>query len=136
MFLKTNNQSIAARLEVPETHFLLERVRPDLLLMRVVCKSLVLWDSVVVRGERRERRSESEGAKGAEGEKGAKGAKGAKIFMISISGIFAHFLSKPKHSILRNCVSTLWKRVRARTKTALQKFLCHYVGKTVSLRDF
>jgi hypothetical protein len=48
MFLRTNNTSIAARLEVPETHFLLERVRPDLLLMRVVCKSLVLWDSISV----------------------------------------------------------------------------------------
>lgn len=49
MYLKTNNETIAAKLQVPETHFLLERVRPDQLLMRVVCRSLVLWDSVEVR---------------------------------------------------------------------------------------
>eukprot|EP00026_Physarum_polycephalum_P000617 Phypoly_transcript_00618.p1 GENE.Phypoly_transcript_00618~~Phypoly_transcript_00618.p1 ORF type:complete len:1448 (+),score=229.82 Phypoly_transcript_00618:543-4346(+) len=51
MFLKTNNQSIASRLEMPETHYLLKRVRPDLLMMRVVCKSLVLWDSVAATEE-------------------------------------------------------------------------------------
>ena len=58
MYLKTNNQSVAARLNVPETHFMLERVRPDLLLMRVVCKSLVLWDSVSVCKRTRRKREE------------------------------------------------------------------------------
>lgn len=46
IFLKSNNQSVAARLALPETHFLLDYVRPDLLLLRVIARSLVLWDDV------------------------------------------------------------------------------------------
>lgn len=37
---------MAARLALPDTHFLLDYVRPDLLLLRVVARSLVMWDSV------------------------------------------------------------------------------------------
>ena len=46
IFLKSNNQSVAARLALPETHFLLDYVRPDLLLLRVIARNLVLWDDV------------------------------------------------------------------------------------------
>lgn len=34
MFLKTDNESVAQRLAVPETHFLLDYVRPDYILLR------------------------------------------------------------------------------------------------------
>ena len=37
---------MAARLALPDTHPLLDYVRPDLLLLRVVSRSLILWDSV------------------------------------------------------------------------------------------
>eukprot|EP00941_MAST-03F_sp_MAST-3F-sp1_P006129 g6129.t1 len=46
MFLKSNDESVAQRLAVPDTLFLLDYVRPDLLLLRVLCRSLVLWDSI------------------------------------------------------------------------------------------
>ena len=45
MFMKSNNAAVAGRLEVPTTHFLLDYVRPDFLLLRVMCRGLVLWDS-------------------------------------------------------------------------------------------
>ena len=46
MYLKSNNEDVVKQLAVPETLFLLDYVRPDLLLLRVLCRSLVLWDSV------------------------------------------------------------------------------------------
>lgn len=46
MFLKSNNASVASRLSVPDTMFLLDFVRPDMLLLRVLAKNLVLWDSI------------------------------------------------------------------------------------------
>jgi anaphase-promoting complex subunit 1 len=44
MFLKTNCKIVAARLAIPDTHFALEYVRPDFILLRVVARSLILWD--------------------------------------------------------------------------------------------
>jgi anaphase-promoting complex subunit 1 len=46
MFLKTNNETVAARLKIPDTHFDLEYVRPDFILLRVLARSLIMWDSV------------------------------------------------------------------------------------------
>jgi hypothetical protein len=46
-------QVVAARLSVPQTLFLLDYVRPDLLMLRVVARSLVLWTSELVVGCRR-----------------------------------------------------------------------------------
>jgi len=45
-FIKSNNESVATRLAIPDTHFLLDYVRPDLLMLRVIARSLVLWDAV------------------------------------------------------------------------------------------
>jgi len=45
-YLKSGNKTIAASLALPETHFLLEYARPDTLMLRVVARSLVLWDEV------------------------------------------------------------------------------------------
>ncbi|KAF9936669.1 Anaphase-promoting complex subunit 1 [Mortierella alpina] len=47
MYLKTNNRSIAVKLSVPETQFLLDYVNPYLLMLRVICRAIVLWDSIV-----------------------------------------------------------------------------------------
>jgi anaphase-promoting complex subunit 1 len=37
---------VASRLRVPQTLFLLDEVRPDLLMLRVVARSLVMWSDV------------------------------------------------------------------------------------------
>ena len=46
MYLKTNNVAVAARLAVPHTLFLLDYVRPDLLMVRQLCLGLVMWDAI------------------------------------------------------------------------------------------
>jgi anaphase-promoting complex subunit 1 len=46
LFLRTNDATAAARLVIPDTHFGLDFVRPDLLLLRVLARALILWDSV------------------------------------------------------------------------------------------
>lgn len=46
MFMKSNNGAVASRLSIPDTHFLLDYVRPDFVLLRVVSRSLIMWDSV------------------------------------------------------------------------------------------
>ncbi|CAI5466799.1 unnamed protein product [Closterium sp. Yama58-4] len=44
MYLQSNNEAVAARLAPPATHFALEFVRPDFILLRVLARSLILWD--------------------------------------------------------------------------------------------
>lgn len=44
--LKTNNNDIAKKLSIPETDQLLDYIRPDLLVLRVLAKNLILWDSI------------------------------------------------------------------------------------------
>lgn len=46
IYMKSNNVSIASALSLPATHFLLEFVRADLLGLRVIARSLILWDEV------------------------------------------------------------------------------------------
>lgn len=41
-----SNKSVASRLALPDTHFLLDHVRPDFLFLRVVARSLILWEDV------------------------------------------------------------------------------------------
>jgi len=45
-FLQTNSRAAAARLQLPDTSFLIDTVRPDLMLLRVVARALILWDFV------------------------------------------------------------------------------------------
>ena len=45
-YIQTNSIAAAARLELPETHILLNGVRPDLQLLRTVARSIILWDAV------------------------------------------------------------------------------------------
>jgi anaphase-promoting complex subunit 1 len=46
MYLKTNNKPIASRLSIPTTKFLLDYMRPDLLLVRTLSRNLILWDHI------------------------------------------------------------------------------------------
>jgi hypothetical protein len=46
MYLRSNNCDIAARVAIPDTHFLLDYVRPDLLMLREIARNLILWDSI------------------------------------------------------------------------------------------
>jgi len=46
IYLRTGNKAIASQLALPSTHFLLDYVRPDFLFLRVVARTLVLWDDV------------------------------------------------------------------------------------------
>lgn len=47
MYIKTGNDSIASAIALPDTHFLLEFVRPDFLGLRVIARALILWDTVL-----------------------------------------------------------------------------------------
>lgn len=44
--LKTNNKQIADRIEIPKTFFALEYSRPSDVLLKVLCKNLIMWDSI------------------------------------------------------------------------------------------
>lgn len=45
------NNTVASSLVLPDTHFLLEYVRPDMLLLRVLSRALILWDQVRPSGQ-------------------------------------------------------------------------------------
>lgn len=47
MYMKTENRTIASAVDLPNTHFLLEWVRPDFLGLRVLARALILWNDVV-----------------------------------------------------------------------------------------
>ena len=46
MYLKTNDASVSAHLQVPSTHYGLDDARPDYVMLRVVARSLIMWDTV------------------------------------------------------------------------------------------
>ena len=46
IYMKSGNRTIASALALPDTHFLLEYVRPDFLMLRIIARSLILWDDV------------------------------------------------------------------------------------------
>ncbi|TPX61171.1 hypothetical protein PhCBS80983_g01241 [Powellomyces hirtus] len=45
-YLKTGDTAVANKLSVPETPYLLNRVRPDILLLRILSRSLIMWDTI------------------------------------------------------------------------------------------
>ena len=49
MYLKTNDASAAAVLALPETAFELDFVRPFYVLLRILARALIMWDTVQVR---------------------------------------------------------------------------------------
>ncbi|WRT68383.1 uncharacterized protein IL334_005359 [Kwoniella shivajii] len=46
MYLKTGRKDIADMISIPQTTFDLDQVRPDLLLLRIFARSLILWDEI------------------------------------------------------------------------------------------
>lgn len=46
IFLKTNDKAMAAQFQVPSTLFSMDYVRPDFVLLRVLTRSLIMWDGV------------------------------------------------------------------------------------------
>lgn len=46
IYMKTNDEALAKKIDVPETIHLLDNVRPDLFLLRTVAANLIMWDSI------------------------------------------------------------------------------------------
>ncbi|XP_020285295.1 anaphase-promoting complex subunit 1 isoform X2 [Pseudomyrmex gracilis] len=46
MYFNTGNRAVAEWMQPPDTQYLLEFVRPDFLLLRVLAKSLILWENI------------------------------------------------------------------------------------------
>lgn len=46
MYMKTGNRTVASAMALPQTHFLLEFVRPDFLTLRILSRALILWADV------------------------------------------------------------------------------------------
>jgi anaphase-promoting complex subunit 1 len=46
MYIRSQNASVAASLQLPDTHFLLDYCRPDMLALRVISRSLILWNDI------------------------------------------------------------------------------------------
>ena len=46
MYLKTNDASVSTHLEIPSTHYALDDACPDYVMLRVVAKSLIMWDTI------------------------------------------------------------------------------------------
>ncbi|ORY35597.1 hypothetical protein BCR39DRAFT_510961 [Naematelia encephala] len=46
MYLKSNRRDVADMLEIPQSAFALESVRPDLLLLRTFTRALIMWDEM------------------------------------------------------------------------------------------
>ncbi|KDP44743.1 hypothetical protein JCGZ_01243 [Jatropha curcas] len=46
MFLKTESEPIVSRLSIPQTHFDLQYVRPDFIMLRVIARNLIMWSRV------------------------------------------------------------------------------------------
>lgn len=46
IYMKTGEQSVAHKINIPDTIAQLEHVRPDLLLLRTLAKHLIMWDDI------------------------------------------------------------------------------------------
>ncbi|EFN54660.1 hypothetical protein CHLNCDRAFT_9822, partial [Chlorella variabilis] len=46
MYLQTNDGEVAAAFQLPDTHFAMDFVQPDQLALRMLMRSLVMWDSI------------------------------------------------------------------------------------------
>ncbi|KAI1608914.1 anaphase-promoting complex component APC1 [Exophiala viscosa] len=47
IFLKTNDEAIASKVDVPDTLHQFDYVRPDIFLLRTLARHLIMWDSMV-----------------------------------------------------------------------------------------
>ncbi|KAL3469159.1 negative regulator of mitosis [Aspergillus californicus] len=51
IFMKTNDETLAQKIDIPDTTVRLDYVRPDLFLLRTVARHLIMWDSIRPRDE-------------------------------------------------------------------------------------
>lgn len=51
MYLKTNDAAVARSFAIPDTHFALDYVKPEAILLRVLARGLVMWDEVAATRE-------------------------------------------------------------------------------------
>ena len=47
MFLKTNDKSVASKVDIPDTIHQFDYVRPDIFLLRTLARHLIMWDSMI-----------------------------------------------------------------------------------------
>ncbi|KAK3923529.1 Anaphase-promoting complex subunit 1 [Frankliniella fusca] len=47
MYFKTGNRAVADWMKAPDTQYLLDFIRPDFLLLRMIARNLILWDEVL-----------------------------------------------------------------------------------------
>jgi len=46
MFLRTENKSVAEKLDIPRTKQLIDYLRPDILMLRCLAKNMIMWESI------------------------------------------------------------------------------------------
>ncbi|CAN8257090.1 unnamed protein product [Cochlearia groenlandica] len=46
MYLKTESEAIFSKLSIPQTHYDLECVRPDFIMLRVIARNLIMWSRI------------------------------------------------------------------------------------------
>ncbi|KAJ0979367.1 hypothetical protein J5N97_014841 [Dioscorea zingiberensis] len=46
IFLKTESEMVASRLSIPMTHFELQYVRPDFIMLRIIARNLIMWSRI------------------------------------------------------------------------------------------
>ncbi|KAI0497371.1 hypothetical protein KFK09_020594 [Dendrobium nobile] len=46
IFLKTESEVVASRLHIPSTHFELQYLRPDFIMLRIIARSLIMWSRI------------------------------------------------------------------------------------------
>ncbi|KDR08910.1 hypothetical protein L798_00564, partial [Zootermopsis nevadensis] len=51
MYFNTGNRAVADWMKAPDTQYLLDFVRPDFLLLRIIARSLILWDDILPTSE-------------------------------------------------------------------------------------
>ena len=47
IFMKTQNEALARKIDIPDTTHQFEYVRPDIFLLRTVARHLIMWDNIV-----------------------------------------------------------------------------------------
>ncbi|KAF4523327.1 hypothetical protein B566_EDAN011807 [Ephemera danica] len=47
LYFRTGNQAVAGWMQPPDTQYLLDFIRPDFLMLRVIARALILWDEIL-----------------------------------------------------------------------------------------
>ncbi|KAL7270280.1 Anaphase-promoting complex subunit 1 [Rhizina undulata] len=46
IYMKTNDEALARKIDIPDTQHLFDYIRPDIFLLRTVAKNLIMWDNI------------------------------------------------------------------------------------------